>query len=346
MTKAKLFAFMQYLLPQHGLSRLVGKLASTEVVWIKNLLIKFFIKRFKIDMQEALAERPSDYKNFNAFFTRALKPNARQILADSHELVSPADGLVSELGKITSGKLIQAKGRDYSLVTLLGGDADLAEPFLEGSFATIYLSPKDYHRVHFPLRARLEQSVYVPGQLFSVNQATADNIPNLFARNERLVAFFSTPAGPMAMVLVGAMIVAGIETVWGGDEAPFKREVKLRDFTQEVERYYEQGDEMGRFKLGSTVILLFGKDAVNWQEKLAAGSPLKMGQVIGELAKHSAANPSTDSKTASTDKAADVEAVAQEDVAATETKEKTEAVAEVVADKSNSLNLEKPMAKA
>lgn len=283
MNKAKLFALMQYLIPQHLLSRLVGKLAETEIGWLKNLLIKLFIKQFKINMQEALEEDPTAYKNFNAFFTRELKPDARQILADSSQLVSPADGVVSEIGNISAGQLIQAKGINYSALRLLGGDLDLARPFLEGSFATIYLSPKDYHRVHMPIGAKLEQSIYVPGQLFSVNQATADNIPNLFARNERLVAFFSTPAGPMAMVLVGAMIVAGIETVWGGDEAPLRRKVKVTDFTQQPKLDFNQGDEMGRFKLGSTVILLFGKEAIDWQEELAAGSPVKMGEVIGKL---------------------------------------------------------------
>lgn len=280
MNKAKLFALMQYLIPQHLLSRLVGKLAETEIGWLKNLLIKLFIKQFKINMQEALEEDPTAYKNFNAFFTRQLKPDARQILADSSQLVSPADGVVSEIGDITAGQLIQAKGINYSALRLLGGDLDLARPFLEGSFATIYLSPKDYHRIHMPIGAKLEQSIYVPGQLFSVNQATADNIPNLFARNERLVAFFSTPVGPMAMVLVGAMIVAGIETVWGGDEAPLRRKVKVTDFTQQPKLDFNQGDEMGRFKLGSTVILLFGKDAIEWQEGLAAGSPVRMGEVL------------------------------------------------------------------
>lgn len=280
MNKAKLFALMQYLVPQHLLSRLVGRLAETEIGWLKNLLIKLFIKQFKINMQEALEEDPTAYKNFNDFFTRQLKPEARQILADSGQLVSPADGVVSEIGSITAGQLIQAKGINYSALRLLGGDLDLARPFLEGSFATIYLSPKDYHRVHMPIGAKLEHSIYVPGQLFSVNQATADNIPNLFARNERLVAFFSTPVGPMAMVLVGAMIVAGIETVWGGDEAPLRRKVKVTDFTQQPKLDFNLGDEMGRFKLGSTVILLFGKDAIEWQEGLAAGSPVSMGEVI------------------------------------------------------------------
>lgn len=283
MNKAKLFALMQYLVPQHLLSRLVGRLAETEIGWLKNLLIKLFIKQFKINMQEALEEDPTAYKNFNDFFTRQLKPEARQILADSDQLVSPADGVVSEIGSITAGQLIQAKGINYSALRLLGGDLDLARPFLEGSFATIYLSPKDYHRVHMPIGAKLEHSIYVPGQLFSVNQATADNIPNLFARNERLVAFFSTPAGPMAMVLVGAMIVAGIETVWGGDEAPLRRKVKVTDFTQQPKLDFNQGDEMGCFKLGSTVILLFGKEAVEWQESLEAGSPVRMGEVIGSF---------------------------------------------------------------
>ena len=283
MNKARLFAYSQYLIPQHLLSRLVGKLADCRIGWIKNTLIKNFARRYQVNMAEARVEDLTAYASFNDFFTRELKPDAREITADPLQLASPADGAISELGLLQHGQLLQAKGINYSLTRLLGGDVERAKPFMGGSFATIYLSPKDYHRVHMPLEGRLLETIYVPGDLFSVNQATADHIPSLFARNERLVAFFETPAGPMALILVGAMIVAGIETVWDGQVAPPVRQVKIRDFSDPQPVVLEKGEEMGRFKLGSTAILVFGPEAVQWREDLQNGTPVRLGEALATL---------------------------------------------------------------
>ncbi|MBE0506521.1 MAG: phosphatidylserine decarboxylase [Marinospirillum sp.] len=281
--KAKVFAYSQYLLPQHLLSRLVGKLADCRIGWIKNTLIQNFAKRYQVNMSEARVEDLTAFASFNDFFTRELKPDAREITADPLQLACPADGAISELGSLQHGQLLQAKGINYSLTRLLGGDVERAKPFMGGSFVTIYLSPKDYHRVHMPLDGRLLETIYVPGDLFSVNQATADHIPSLFARNERLVAFFETPAGPMALILVGAMIVAGIETLWDGQVAPPVRQVKIRDFSDPQPVVLEKGEEMGRFKLGSTAILVFGPEAVQWREDLQNGTPVRLGEAIATL---------------------------------------------------------------
>lgn len=283
MNKSKLFSWLQYLIPQHLLSRLTGRLADCRIGWVKNQLITSFIKRFNVDMSEALQEDPTAFSNFNDFFTRELKPSVREILADPTQLVSPADGAISELGQLQHGQLMQAKGINYSLTRLLGGDLEKAQPFMGGSFATIYLSPRDYHRVHMPLQGRLLETIYVPGKLFSVNQATADNVPGLFARNERLVCFFETPAGPMALILVGAMIVAGIETVWDGQVAPLARKVTLRNFNDPQPIVLEKGQEMGRFKLGSTAILVFGPDTVEWREDLQNGTKVRLGEGLAKL---------------------------------------------------------------
>lgn len=283
MSKARLFASIQYFLPHHLLSRLTGKLADCRIGWVKNLLIGQFARRFEVNMSEALQEDLTAYDNFNAFFTRELKPGMRPITDEPLKLASPADGTISELGSIEHGQVLQAKGIRYSLTRLLGGDVAHAQPFMGGSFATIYLSPKDYHRVHMPLQGRLLETIYVPGRIFSVNQATADHVPGLFARNERLVAFFETPVGPMAMVLVGAMIVAGIETVWDGQVTPPVRQVTVRDFSDPQPLVLEKGQEMGRFKLGSTVILVFGPDAVSWHESLQSGTPVRMGAALADL---------------------------------------------------------------
>lgn len=217
----KLFVTLQYLIPQHALSRLVGMLARSEVPWIKTTFINLFMKRFGIDLSEAQIEDPDQFETFNAFFTRALKPDARPLEAsDAADIACPADGAVSQLGAIRANQVFQAKGHDYSLYDLLGGDSALASEFTNGQFATIYLSPRDYHRVHMPVTGTLRETRYVPGDLFSVNEATANGVPNLFARNERLVCIFDTERGPAAVILVGAMIVAGIETVFSGQVTP------------------------------------------------------------------------------------------------------------------------------
>ena len=280
-----LFIILQYLIPQHALSRLVAKLADSEVPWIKNTFIEWFHRRYQVDMSEAVEPDPLLYPSFNAFFTRALKPDARPLEGGNETVVSPADGAISQLGPITGGRILQAKGQTYSALELLGGDPLLAQRFEGGSFATIYLAPKDYHRVHMPVAGTLRQMTYVPGQLFSVNQATAANVPRLFARNERLVCLFDTDFGPVAVVLVGAMIVAGIETTWAGQVAPPPRSVATLRYGELLAPVrLERGEELGRFKLGSTVILLFGRDALRWSEALAPDSVLRMGRALGTRA--------------------------------------------------------------
>jgi len=277
--KDTLFILLQNLLPQHLLSRLVGQLADCRVSWVKNTFIKVFARKYNINMQEALEENPTAYPTFNDFFTRALKPGVRTIDDAAEAIVSPADGAFSQLGDINHERIFQAKGRGYGLTTLLGGDLELAKQFKNGSFATIYLSPRDYHRVHMPCDGVLRQTIYVPGDLYSVNQTTAENVDQLFARNERLVAIFDTEHGPMAMILVGAMIVAGIETVWDGQIAPPPRTPQQKSFdNQQREVRLAKGDEMGRFKLGSTVVLLFGEDAIQWQQEHQAGGSIQLGQ--------------------------------------------------------------------
>ena len=279
MNKKQLFALMQYLIPQHLLSRVVGWFAQSEFPIIKDTFIKWFAKRYDVNMSEALQEDLSSYKSFNEFFTRPLKDGARPLAEGDDTLVSPADGAVSQLGKIKLGRVFQAKGRDYSVAELLGGDAERAAPFVNGDFMTVYLSPKDYHRVHMPFAGTLKETVYVPGDLFSVNPATTENVDALFARNERLVCIFETEFGPMAMVLVGAMIVAGIETVWSGQVTPLPKQPQAQQYTGEAIRL-EKGAEMGRFKLGSTVVMCFPENAIEFAEALKAESALRMGQAL------------------------------------------------------------------
>ncbi|WP_027330362.1 archaetidylserine decarboxylase [Marinimicrobium agarilyticum] len=277
----KLFAALQYITPQHSLSRAAGWLANQRTEWIKNRFIEWFIERYGVDMSEALEENPRAYRCFNEFFTRALKPDARPIDTTEGSIVCPADGSVSQLGRIEEGRIFQAKGQMYTTRELLGGSEALAAEFDQGHFATIYLSPKDYHRVHMPYEGQLRTTVAVPGELFSVNNATARQVPRLFSRNERLVTIFDTDLGPMAVVLVGAMIVAGIETVWGGEVAPIRRKVQTLDFRPKSPITLNKGEEMGRFKLGSTAIVLFGRNKVNWESAFQAGSPTWMGQKLG-----------------------------------------------------------------
>lgn len=279
-----LFLLMQHLLPQRGLSRVAGKLA--ESAWIKNLFIKAFIKRYRVDMSEALIDEPTKFKNFNAFFTRELKPDTRPIAQDSDAIVCPADGTISQLGRINNNQLLQAKGHFYSLEDLLGGDSKAAKLFLDGNFVTIYLSPRDYHRVHLPLSGKLLKMTYVPGKLFSVNRVTTAAVTNLFARNERVICIFQTQVGPMALILVGAMIVAGIETVWSGQVCPLAGKRMLRttnysDHSPPIE--LATGAEMGRFKLGSTAIVLFSHGTMNLEASLHAESPVRMGQLLGRI---------------------------------------------------------------
>ncbi|GGC81135.1 archaetidylserine decarboxylase [Vreelandella lutescens] len=269
----KAFSLLQYPLPHHALSRLTGQFAQCDNTWVKNTLINAFIKRFKVDMSQALEPDPTAYATFNDFFTRALKADARPL---GEGLLSPADGTLSQFGRLTAGNLVQAKGHTYSAETLLGGDKALADEFTNGSFATVYLSPRDYHRVHMPVTGTLREMIYVPGRLFSVNQATANYVPGLFARNERLVCIFDTEHGPMAMVLVGAMIVAAIETVWAGQVTPLSGHPQRMRFGQPV--VLEKGAEMGRFKLGSTVVMCFAHPVHFDNHPL--GASVQMGQTL------------------------------------------------------------------
>ncbi len=270
----------QYLLPKHLVSRLAGKLAGAKAGKLTTFLIKQFIAKFKIDMSEAKHSDPACFKTFNDFFTRELRDGIRPIVAGEENIVMPVDGKVSQLGDIKIGRLFQAKGHDFSLRELLGGRDDIAAPFDDGLFSTIYLSPQDYHRIHMPITGKLEQMIFIPGDLFSVNPLTAENVPNLFARNERAVAIFSTAIGPMAMVLVGATIVASIETVWSGTIAPTtNKEIRYWDY-KDQDITLEKGAEMGRFKLGSTIVALFPKDSVHFPEDLQAGSVTRLGELF------------------------------------------------------------------
>lgn len=272
-------------MPKHAISRAMGRFAASESGGLTTAFINWFIKQYKIDMSEAERENAQEYRTFNEFFTRALKPGLRPV--SDADVVLPVDGCVSQLGPMKSGRLIQAKGHDYSAFTLLGGDKERAKPYANGHFATIYLAPKDYHRIHMPMDATLREMVYVPGDLFSVNPLTAQNVPGLFARNERVAAIFDTENGPMAMVLVGATIVASIETTWHGTVTPPSNQLDSWDYPASGDDAitFKKGDEMGRFKLGSTVVMLFGDDMLKaFEPHLEEGVVTRLGQPMAELA--------------------------------------------------------------
>lgn len=275
--RAELFVALQRLLPKHALSRLIAKLAESKNIWLKNLLINRAIKTFDINMDEAISDDLASYDSFNAFFTRQLKPEARPLDKGTKIITSPADGVISQAGKIVKNKVLQAKNVDYSLARLVG-DSNQAKHYENGIFSTIYLSPKDYHRVHIPADGQLLNSRYFPGELFSVNQQTAEMVPNLFARNERLVCEFkSAQLGHFSVIFVGAMLVAGIETVWGGMEKPGPGAVRETDHSDQ-EIYFSKGDEIGRFKFGSTVILLFPENSVTLNKNIAATNPVNVAE--------------------------------------------------------------------
>ncbi|MBT0586057.1 archaetidylserine decarboxylase [Alteromonas oceanisediminis] len=270
---------LQYILPKHLISRLVGKLAAAEAGVVTTTLIKAFIKHYDVDMREAAEPDPEEYKTFNAFFTRKLTDDARPIVADNDVLVHAVDGAVSQCGPIRSDAIFQAKGHDYSLTALLGGKPELAAPFKNGDFATVYLSPRDYHRIHMPIDGTLTDMVYVPGELFSVNPLTAANVPGLFARNERVVAIFDTPVGKMAIVLVGATIVASIATVWAGTVTPPAGQ-NIYHWQYDAEGddaiTLQKGVEMGLFKLGSTIVACFEPNRVQL-ETMKPGQTTRLG---------------------------------------------------------------------
>ncbi len=277
-----LFALPQYVLPHHALSRLMHRITRCENPAFKNWLIRTFVRLYNVDMEQAQDANQESYTNFNAFFTRALKFDARPLAKGDKTILCPADGAVSQLGEIREDSIFQAKGKSFSVTELLGGDAERAKPFLNGRFATIYLSPRDYHRLHMPLGGRLLEMVHVPGRLFSVNTATANQVPRLFARNERVVALFETEAGPMALILVGAIFVSSIEIVWHGVVTPpTASEIRQWPYTDRSV-WLDKGAEMGRFNMGSTIIVLFGANAVAWKDSLAPGATVQMGQDLGQ----------------------------------------------------------------
>lgn len=271
----------QYGLPHHALSSLMSRLTHcTNPAW-KNAFIKSIVALYGVNMEEAKYQNLDHYASFNEFFTRELKAGVRPIVADHGVIASPTDGVVSQSGIIQDGRIFQAKGHYFSALELLGGDVDRAEAFKNGAYATIYLSPKDYHRLHMPLTGTLKEMVHIPGRLFSVNAATVNAVPNLFARNERVACIFDTEAGPMALILVGAIFVSSVETVWHGVVTPPSIS-EPRAWTYQDAQVLEKGAEMGRFNMGSTIIVLFGKDKIRWNVDLQAGSPVKLGTSIGQ----------------------------------------------------------------
>jgi len=249
----------------------------------KNWQIRWFIKRYGVDISEASDADPESYPHFNAFFTRSLRPGSRPVEGGAETIACPADGTISAIGDIHAQMLLQAKGQHYSLHSLLGGDDGRAKAFEGGSFATLYLSPRDYHRVHMPTDGRLREMTYIPGRLFSVNFATARVIPGLFTKNERLVCLFDTDLGPMAVILVGAMLVSGMETIWSGAVAPpHGQALRTWRYAGDDAVQLSRGAEMGRFNTGSTVILLLPRDRLRWSHGLPCGAGVRMGQKLGE----------------------------------------------------------------
>lgn len=275
-------AWPTYCLPHHPLSRLMHVLTRSQQLWLKEKLIRWFVKVFKVDMELAQEPDLDSYPSFNAFFTRPLRAEVRPIAEGEDIIACPVDGAISQLGDICDGRIFQAKGRDYSLLDLLGGDVRAAEKFQAGKFATLYLSPRDYHRIHMPLSGRLTAMAHVPGRLFSVSPATARAVPRLFARNERVIAYFDTEAGPLAMVMVGAIFVASIETVWAGEiTPPAGKEIRYWDFDKnDPAHHFKKGDEIGRFNMGSTVIQLHAAGIIDWSAELQASDKVIMGQVL------------------------------------------------------------------
>ncbi|PPE70183.1 phosphatidylserine decarboxylase [Caldimonas thermodepolymerans] len=273
----RLAVLPQYLLPKRALTTLAGRLAAAEGGALTTAAIRWFIKRYGVDMREAAEPDPAAYRSFNEFFTRPLKPGARPIARA--DLVCPVDGAISQFGRIRHDRILQAKGHDYTVPALLGGDPMLAAMFLDGEFATLYLSPKDYHRIHMPCSGRLRRMIHVPGDLFSVNPTTARGVPGLFARNERVVCVFDGERGPFVMVLIGATIVGSMATVWHGMVNP-PRPGEVREWHYDGHVRLRQGEEMGRFLLGSTVVMLFPRDCLRFNADWAPERPVRMGEAM------------------------------------------------------------------
>jgi len=277
----RLLTWPQYLIPQHSLSMLMHSLTRSEVRWFKNAFIRFISWKFKVDISEAASANLADYPSFNAFFTRQLRDGIRPIAEGDSVVASPVDGAISQLGPISKGRIIQAKGHDYSVVELLGGDDALAKQFEQGQFATIYLSPRDYHRIHMPLSGKLTAMRYVPGKLFSVNQRTARAVPELFARNERVITVFETAYGPLVQVLVGAIFVGSMETVWAGQiTPPYGKSLQDWQYQGEDALTLNKGEEMGRFNMGSTVVMLLPPGMPEFDKGWQAGAAIRLGQAM------------------------------------------------------------------
>lgn len=287
MMKAPLSDYLKawpfYILPHHFLSGIIYTLARIEWAPVKNLSLRIYLSLHQVNMSEAVEENPYAYKSLNAFFTRALKPDARVINQDENTLVSPVDGTVSQAQGIENGRVFQAKGHDYSLLQLVGGIDELAQPFETGTFATLYLSPRDYHRIHMPCDGRLTDMVYVPGRLFSVAPHTVNTVPGLFARNERLVCKFDTAHGPMVLIMVGAVNVSAMDTVWSGPVTPPSKNRIIHTRYDDIDIKLTKGIEMGRFNLGSTVIMLFN-DKCKIDDTIRPQQSVKLGQPLASIA--------------------------------------------------------------
>ena len=274
----------QYIMPQLYLTQLAGWFAQQKWGAVTHFVIKVFAKKYNVDMSEAQKENFSDYESFNQFFIRELKDGARKINENPTALCLPADGRVSQIGHIDDERLLQAKGHFFSLSDLLAGDEELVNTFKNGEFATIYLSPRDYHRVHMPCDATLRKMIYVPGDLFSVNPFLAEHVPNLFARNERVICVFDTAFGPMVQILVGATITASMSTVWAGViNPPRTGEIKVWTYQGDNAIKLTKGQEMGAFQLGSTVINLFPANSVTLAEHLEVDVPVRMGEILATM---------------------------------------------------------------
>ncbi len=267
--------------PQRALARLVYRLTRVRAPALKNILIRLFVRLYRVDMNEAAEPDPGAYRDFNSFFVRALRPDARPLRLAADEIAIPADSAISQSGIISGDRLLQAKGIDYTVSALLGAAGNEAERFIGGHYATLYLSPRDYHRVHMPLDGELRAMRYIPGELFSVNDYSTHHVHGLFTRNERLVTLFDTAAGPMAVILVGAIFVAGIETVWTGALSADAPRGHWREGDAPVR--LARGAELGRFNMGSTVIVLFGPRRIAWTDTLIPGATVRMGQAMGRI---------------------------------------------------------------
>lgn len=275
---------LQYLIPHHALSRFIYWVMRIRWPFFKNALINWFIKQYKVDMSQAENPDITRYPDFNHFFTRSLSAGARPIAQQKGAVISPVDGRISELGEIKADTIVQAKGYRYSIETLLGGDAEAAKRFFNGSFINIYLSPRDYHRIHMPVTGELQSMTYVPGRLFSVSPSAVRSIPQLFTRNERVVSLFDSELGYFAMVKVGALFVSSIDTVWHGAVTPRKpRTLQRWDYQQGVQPRLERGDEAARFNMGSTVILLFEPGKLTWKADLCPHRPVQLGEIIADM---------------------------------------------------------------